>query len=297
LVHNFLLIVTKRADTARAMTTLRARWPFLLAAALAVMAALLTQLWPTGHRDDARADDTPTAAQARPATELAASLPAVPGSTRDTYDTACGTSTPYCIASMSLSARQLATGIQAMLIARGAHSVERLSCDTATEVSSGLGDCYVRLTFRGLAIAVTATNVREPFGVRRPARAFVVVNQQYVFPPKPPLPTWPALRLLPAAWGTPPCTEKAAGGGCLRYGGGLTLRLPLARAVPAVRSALVSWGLAIDDARCVTASAHPGCFVVGAKFLAVGGRDQVKVSVIIRGVDARTSVANITVGS
>jgi hypothetical protein len=270
--------MAKPADTSRAVITTRVRWPFLVAVAVALAAALVNYLWPVGRADASGSGDLPTAAEARPAEQLAASLPTVPGATRDRHDTACGVPTPYCVTSTTLSAQQLATSVKQLLIGRGAKPTTSKFCPGDDD---DFDDCTFWLTLRGVNVAVFANDRREYGGIPRPVDAYVVVSAEFVTLPSAPLPAWPSLRLLPAAWGTPPCTAQAPGGGCRRFDGVLTVHTPVARLVPAVRASLLSWGLVVDAAHCVTA-AHPGCFLAGQKFRGLDGRDPVHAFVVVQ---------------
>lgn len=256
-------------------TTERVRRPFVVAAALAGVLALVHYLWPVvaTRANDAVAQDLPTAAQARPAEQLVASLPPVAGSTRDPYDTACGMSTPYCVTSPSLSARQLALDVRRLLVARGAKIAGRLSCDADAMIAG----CTSEVTFHGVTIGVATAGRRTFGGLSRPAEAHVVVTEQFgVDPPSRPLGAWPTLRLFPPAWGTPRCTAPVVGG-CTHYDGTLVIRAPLSQARRSIESKLASWGLALDEGRCETYASGAGCLFAGKKFRTVGGQDPVIV--------------------
>ena len=268
----------------------RVRWPFVLAAALFAALCLLDYLWPDGGHD-AFADNVPTAAQARPAVELVASLPQLPGTTADPYDTACGLPTPYCVTSSSLSGRQLATNIRALLVLRGAKIAKRLSCDPFV---AGPADCLSTVTFRGVRIAVWGSGAREFEGIRRPARGFVTVDG--AIDPNPTsraLGDWRTLGLFPASWGAPPCVTVESGG-CGKYAGPLTLAMPPRRATDLVRSRLAAWGLAIHAAHCASNGARGGCFYAGMKYRTLGGHDPVVVSVAVQ-ADAGSGTTTVLV--
>lgn len=278
------------------MTTIpRVRWPFLLTAALCAVLAGLYYGWPAGG-SVAVAEDMPSAAQAKPAIDLAAALPVVPASTRDRYDTACRMPTPYCITSSTLSARQLATSVFALLRARGAKPVQRLSCDGDAGDLDGPGDCSATATYRGVTIGVDADNAVSVDGIRRPAVAFVVIVADLPPPTSGPLPAWSAMPLLPAQSATPRCEVRAADG-CHKYDSFVTVRMPVAHVIAAVRSRLVSWGLMLDAAQCITTVSHPGCVFGGMKFLQPGGHDMVTVVVIIRAATAGTTTVHLGVVS
>jgi len=262
-------------------TTERIRRPYVLAGALAGVLALTFFLWPVvaTRLSDAYAEDLPTAtqptaAQARPAVKLVASLPPVAGSTRDPYDTACGMSTPYCVTSPSLSARQLALDVRRLLVARGAKIAGRLSCD----VDAILAGCTSEVAFRGVTISVGSVGRRTLDGLSRPAAAYVVVVTENfeADPPSRPLGAWATLGLFPAAWGTPRCTAPVAGG-CRHYAGTLVIRAPLSQARRSIESRLASWGLAVDEARCEMYASGAGCLFAGKKFRTLGGQDPVIV--------------------
>ncbi len=274
---------------------LRIRWPFVVAAALCAVLAGLYYGWPAGG-SVAVAEDMPSAAQAKPAIDLAAALPVVPASTRDRYDTACGTPTPYCITSSTRSARQLATSVFALLRARGAKTVQRLSCDGDGGEADGPGDCSATATYGGVRIGVDADNAASFNGVRRPAVAFVVIVADLPPSTSGPLPAWSAMPLLPAESATPRCEVRATDG-CHKYDSFVTVRLPLARVIPMVRSKLVAWGLMLDVAHCVDTGPHPGCVFGGMKFLKPGGHDMVTVVVLIRGDTAGTTKVHLGVVS
>lgn len=275
----------------------RVRWPFLLAAALAIAAAVLTHVWPLQRADAAADESLPTAAQARPAAALAASLPTVAGTARDRYDTACGAPVPYCVTSTTVSAHDMATAIDAMLVARGARTTRRLSCDGGDSNDPySLGDCDAALTFRGVNLGVIADSSRDFSGVGRPARAYVVIGAEPATAVSRPLPNWSALRLLPREWEAPRCVRPAPGRTCLRYDGLLRIHQSLDRTIRAVRSSLVSSGLAVEDLRCTAASAtHRGCFIAGQKFRSLDGGDPLNVFVLLRAVGARETQAHVLV--
>jgi len=265
---------------------LRIRWPFLVAAVLAAIAAVLTYLWPRAD-GVAVAQELPTAAQARPAADLAASLPVVPGSRRDPYDTACGFPTPYCVTSASLSARQLATRIQAMLLARGARVAKPLSCDST---------CRALLDVGGIGIGVTADEPRDFNGVQRPARAFVVIVEDSDTPPFSPLPAWSALRLMPATWGTPRCSQRYAGG-CVLYHETLTIHAPLTQVHRVLLREFAASGYALDGAMCFPypGGRPQGCTIFGQKFRHVGGQDPVYAAFEIAATGPRTTKLTLRV--
>jgi len=266
----------------------------MVAAALCTLFSLLYYVGPITIGGKALADDVPSAEQARPAERLAAALPLLPGTTRDYYDTSCGIPTPYCVTSSSLSARQLALGIRAMLIARGATIARRLDCDDSADPL--LGGCVAMVTYRGVKVGVWARDARKLDGVTQAARGYVFINGSFD-PELPgrPLGAWSTLGLFPAAWGGPACAVEEKGG-CKQYVGTLTVAVPMSRAVPAARSRLVSWGLALDQAHCWIAHGRRACVFGGSKFRAPGGADRVIVVVGVQaGRRAGTSAIHVLV--
>jgi hypothetical protein len=123
--------------------------------------------------------------------------------------------------------------------------------------------------------------VRDFNGMRRPARAYVVVAAQFATPASKPLGSWASLRVFAPGWGTPACIATSPGGGCSHYQGLLTVRSPLARVIPAVQARLAGWGLAVTTSHCAMAAKHPGCIFAAMKFRGLGGRDPVYVDVVI----------------
>lgn len=268
-------------------TTERLRWPFVVALSLCAVFVVAYVLGPAVAHAIDRASDVspPSAAQVRAANALAASLRPVAGSVDDRYDSACNAPTPYCITAQHLSARQLAVAIRTQLVNRGAARPGAVSCDTGgTDPLPLTADCTSAVTFHGVTMEIWAFDPRSYAGIRRPARAFVVVDAERTTTPDPParpLPSWRGLELFPLAWGTPPCKAPTDGGGCRKYDGQLTLRMPLGTAIAAVKSRLLAWSLVIDAAQCGLDARHPGCIYSGMKFRTAGGHDLVTVGVVV----------------
>jgi hypothetical protein len=143
-------------------------------------------------------------------------------------------------------------------------------------------------------MAVFGSDPHTTFGVRRAAFAFVVVSQEVVTPPSRPLPPWRSLKLLPTSWPAPPCKTTVTGG-CTRYEGHASIRLPIDQAVSDLRSALASSGLALDAGWCKDYASGRGCVWGGSKFRAVDGQDQVFVTGLLHATAPGVTLVRITV--
>ncbi|MDQ1746212.1 MAG: hypothetical protein QOD07_475 [Frankiaceae bacterium] len=270
-------------------TNLRVRWPFVVAAALSAAALVLFHLWPLGGEDDASAAGYPTAAQNAAAVKLIRSLPALPGTTRDPYATACRTTSHYCVTSPSTSARDLMRRIRDLLVVRGA-KLRKSSCDESPGALHSRG-CGAVLSYDHTDLIVLSTDAAVVDGIHLPASASVATEVDVdTRPVDTPLVSWRALRLFPLSWGTPSCDSPVAGG-CRSYDGTLTIPLPLARAVTVVESRLAASGLVVD----AIPSAPTHCFVFGKKYRGLDGTDPIDVAVMLSGTAAGTTTARLTV--